>query len=456
MGRIRLVMAGLLALALLAAMVPGAVLASGNASDRADASPGAAADDSMDALELRVLLGRLLGEHSFLLLDAMRAQTTQDEAAEAVTAALDENSQALTGAIASVYGEDAGGQFGALWDEHIRLLLAYADATRAGDDARRQTAEQGLEAYTHDLGEALASLNPALTAHEETEALELHIEQVRAFADGDFTGAYAAHRAAFQHMFELGDHLALEIARQFPDRFSGGAVAFSPRADLRLALDRLLAEHLVLAAQAMRAGVTESGDFDAAAASLGQNTDELSGAIAGIYGAGAGDQFKDVWEQHIEAYVGFVQALGSGDADARSASLTALHAYHDQIAGFLADANPELEQAAVADLIRRHVQALITQAEATASEDTARAIAATRDGYDGTFEVGAALADAIAAQFPERFQDLKELPPTDTLSGGGALDPWVLVLVLSAMAVMLRVLGEALRRNGSREAARDA
>ena len=68
----------------------------------------------------------------------------------------------------------------------------------------------------------------------------------------------------------------------------------------------------------------------------------------------------------------------------------------------------------MADLIRRHVQALITQAEATAADDPARAIAATRDGYEGTFEVGAALAEAIGRQFPERFHEVATLPSTDS------------------------------------------
>jgi hypothetical protein len=439
----------------LSGAVLGLALVFGSVSDvlgTRDEPPGpqivaaAAADDSMTAIDLRVLLGRLLGEHSFLLLDAMRARSLEAEEADAVTAALGENSAALEAAIASVYGDDPGRQFGALWDEHVLLLLDYADATRAGDEGRRQAAEDGLDDYTVELGEALAALNPALHAHDETVALRLHVEQVRAFADGDFAGAYAAHRAAFGHMFELGDHLALEIARQFPERFTGGAVAFSPRSDLRLTLDRLIAEHLVLAAQAMRAGIAGSPDFDAAARSLGLNTEDLSGAIGGIYGANAGELFEGVWTQHIDAYVGFVRALGSGDDGARASSLASLHAYHEQIAAFLAQVNPRLDQAAVADLIRRHVQALITQAEATAADDPARAIAATRDGYDGTFEVGEALAEAIAAQFPDRFVDLKALPPTDTVARRDA--PWrpdhPLLLLLIALTTAMWVTASVL------------
>jgi hypothetical protein len=371
----------------------------------------AATQDSIPAIDLRVGLGRLLGEHAFLLMESIGVN---DAERRAYGDALAENAGALQDAVASVYGDDAGARFREIWDLHITLLLAYADAAQAGSNGRMQAARDGLGQYTAELGELLAELNPALDARVESEALQAHIDQITAFADGDYADAYAAHRIAFSHMFHLGDHLALEIVRQFPARFSAGPDAFSPRSDLRLAFDRLLGEHLVLAAEAMRAGVRQSPAFEAARESLDENSGDLAREIADIYGADTGQQFEDVWTEHVDAYLAFVQALGSNDDAEREASLGRLHAYHDQIAQLLTAVNPLLDGATVADLIRRHVQALITQAEATAADDPARAIAATRDGYEGTFEVGAALADAIGRQFPERFRELKALPSTDS------------------------------------------
>ncbi len=371
----------------------------------------AAAQDSRPAIDLRVGLSRLLGEHAFLLMESIGVD---DAERRAYQEALAENSAALQDAVASVYGDDAGARFRNLWDLHITLLLAYGDAAQAGNTGRMQAARDGLRQYMTELGDLLAELNPALDAHVESEALAAHIEQITAFADGDYADAYAAHRIAFSHMFHLGDHLALEIVRQYPARFSAGPNAFSPRSDLRLAFDRLLGEHLVLAAEAMRAGVRQSPAFEAARESLDANSADLAGTIADIYGADAGHQFEGVWTDHVDAYLAFVEALGSNDDAEREASLGRLHAYHDQIAQLLTAVNPLLDGAAVADLIRRHVQALITQAEATVAGDPARAIAATRDGYEGTFEVGAALAEAIGRQFPERFRELADLPPTDS------------------------------------------
>lgn len=402
-----------------------------------DADPPPLAQGDSRAIDLRVALGQLLGEHAFLLMEAMRADDDAEQTA--FESALRENSTALIGAIAGIYGDVAGERFGKVWDQHVRLLLEYGTAAREGDTEALAAARDGLSRYMAQLGRLLAKLNPSLDAVQEAQALQAHIDQITAFAEGDYAEAYASHRMAFSHMFELGDHLALEIVRQYPERFVDGAVAFSPRSDLQLSLDHLLSEHMVLAAEAMRAGVRASPEFEAASASLDENTNDLAEAIAGVYGDDAGSQFRDVWREHTTAYLAFVHALGSRDDAAREASLARLHSYHERIAQFLAAANPMLDGAAVSDLIRRHVQALITQAEATAAQDPARAVAATRDGYEGTFEVAAALAAAVARQFPDRFRDLAELPFTDGLPEPGSqpFPPAGLAALLLVIAVWL-------------------
>jgi len=416
---------------------PAAAAASSRPARSPEPIPAAAPGDP-SAIELRVLLGQLLGEHAFLLLETLRATTLNEGDRVVLRGALDDNSAQLSGAVGAVYGEDAASGFSKLWDLHIDLLVDYAEARRTGDAAAAEAARDGLDRYTQDFASFLATANPSLDAADEAAALRLHVEQVTTFADADYARAYEAQREAFGHMFELGDHLALGIARQFPDRFAGAAVAFSPRSDLRLALDRLLAEHFVLAAEAMKAGVRQAADFDASATALGSNTDDLSAAVGGVYGSEAGAAFKEVWGAHVEAYLSFVQALGAGDESARASSLEQLHAYHDQLADFLSTANPHLRHDDVADLIRLHVQALISQAEATAAGDDARAVATTREGYAGTFRVGAALAEAIAKQFPDRYRDLKELPPTSTLPAPSAHhDPRLLLALAMAVAAVM-------------------
>jgi len=410
-----------------------------------------AAAEERPATDLRVALSRLLGEHAFLIMETMRSSSLGMGEQAALGVALDDNSFQLRDAIESVYGETAGRQFADLWNGHVELLLAYADAGRRSDVAASNEALRRLDRYVTEFSAFLADANEAFEGHDEAAALQLHIDQLTAFSDGDYARAYAAQREAFGHMFALGDHLALGIVRQFPERYPDGAVAFSPRADLQLLLDRLLAEHLVLAAETMRAGVAGTPDFRPGSEALAGNSADLAGAVGSVYGQAAGDAFGEVWRAHVDAYLTFVAALGSGDGTARSSSLMQLHAYHDEIATFLAAANPNLQKDGVAALIRRHVQALISQAEATAAGDHERAVATTREAYAGMFEVGAALADAIVRQFPDRFKDLTELPGTsvaDDAPSGLRRAPGIelsLILGLTGTVICLVIAGFLLR-----------
>jgi hypothetical protein len=217
-------------------------------------------------------------------------------------------------------------------------------------------------------------------------------------------------------MFDFGDELARAIVAQFPDRYPDGAVAFSPRTTLRLSLGRLLGEHLILAAEAMRAGLVERADSNAASASLDANSADLAAAIGKVFGADAQKAFADVWGRHVKAYLAYIDAIRHGDEAARKAALESLHAYHMTLADFLHSAIPSLSVSDLQSLISHHVAALVNQVDATAAGDHVRTVAVTREAYAQMFVVGDALGSGIAAEFPERFGDVKQVPPTNTAS----------------------------------------
>jgi hypothetical protein len=383
-------------------------------------------------------------------MEAIRAETLGRPEAAAIQAALDDNSAELTGAIASVYGDAGGDAFDELWQRHITLLVDHAAAQRDGDTAAAREALSGLTDFRHEFAMFLAGANPMIEGHAEADAVQLHLDQVIAFSEGDYDKAYEAEREAFRHMFAFGDHLAQAITRQFPDTFTGALVAWSPAATLRLALGRLLGEHLVLSAEAMRALLSRGPDAAAARSALDANSAELAQAIGTYYGDEAEAAFRRVWDKHVEAYLAFIDSYVSDDATARSEALMTLHDYHDEIARFLADANPYLTREAVSGLIRRHVQSLIAQVEATAAGDHVRAVAMVRSAYDFMFEVGDALAAAIALQFPDQFEEIKSLPPTDAIEGSRS-PGWILVLLVVvvggvSLAPLARSLGARRQR----------
>jgi len=366
------------------------------------------------ASDLRMALGRLLGEHAYLLMSAMRADADGAPDASALTTGLDANSQALKDAIASVYGDQAGAAFEPIWQRHIDASTAYAKAAKANDATGTRAALDELSAFSKQFAEFLTGANPKISPDSEVHAMQLHIDQLTSFLANDYEQAFATERAAYSHMFDFGDEIARAIVAQFPDRFPDGDVAFSPRTTLRLTLGRLLGEHLVLAAAAMRSGLVQGADSSAAVGSIGQNSADLAEAIGRIFGADARDAFSDVWSRHIETYLQYIDAVRSGDAAARQTALESLHRYHVTLAEFLHRAIPNVSQADIEALISHHVTALINQVDAAAAGDQERAVTVTREAYGQMFVVGDALGNGIAQEFPDRFGDVARIPATNT------------------------------------------
>ena len=302
---------------------------------------------------------------------------------------------------------------------------AFARATAAGDTAGAEAARHELHAFQSAFDKFLARANPKLDADAESAAVHLHLQHIEQFAAGDFSAAYKSARQAYGHMFDMGDMLARAIARQFPDRFPDVRIAFSPASELRIYLDRLLGEHLILAAEAMRAGMTQSADFAATRQALDANAADLRDAVGGIYGDDAGAAFGEVWNAHLVAYLDYVDAVREGDSDRMATVRQTLEAYGRVFGEFMASANPKLSADGVADMIAMHTASLVKMVDAYRTNDYATANATAADAYVHMFEVGDALAAAIAAQIPTRYADLAELPATDTgpAPGHGAMQP---------------------------------
>lgn len=70
------------------------------------------------AAELRTSLGHLLSEHAYLAVEAMRRGAEGSADFEAAAGALNANTEDLSAAITSVYGEEAGAQFNEIWTNH--------------------------------------------------------------------------------------------------------------------------------------------------------------------------------------------------------------------------------------------------------------------------------------------------------------------------------------------------
>jgi hypothetical protein len=174
------------------------------------------------AADLRATLTAGLQEHVYLAGIAVFAAVNTPDQFDPAAEALDENSVALSEAITSVYGDEAGEAFLGLWRSHIGMFVDYTNAKAKGDDAGAKKATDELTAYATDFGEFLEGANPNLPADAVAEELKVHaaslITAIDATVAGD-PGAFSALREAAGHMPMTAATLAGGISTQFPEKF---------------------------------------------------------------------------------------------------------------------------------------------------------------------------------------------------------------------------------------------
>lgn len=173
-------------------------------------------------------------------------------------------------------------------------------------------------------------------------------------------------------------------------------------ANLRVALNNLEAEHVDLAATATRAGFDGDPQFMAAAGALGKNTDNLSAAIASVYGEPAGAQFKEIWASHIGFFVDYTVAAKQGDQAGMDKAVQNLNGYVEAISAFLSGANPNLPKEAVSQLVTEHVGLLKEAVDKHAAGDYAGSYDAEgRARTQITTKIADTLSGAIVKQNPD-------------------------------------------------------
>lgn len=174
--------------------------------------------------------------------------------------------------------------------------------------------------------------------------------------------------------------------------------------DLRVVINKLLAEHVHLAAGATGwAMMGLNKNFKAAAAGLDENSVALAGAIGVVYGDGAKEAFLPLWRKHIGFFVDYTVATAKQNGAGRKKAVNNLLGYAEDFGAFLNSANPNLPKDAVAELVRGHVTTLAAVVDAQANQNWTEAYRLQRKAAGHMQMISDALANAIAKQFPEKF-----------------------------------------------------
>lgn len=145
------------------------------------------------------------------------------------------------------------------------------------------------------------------------------------------------------------------------------------------------------------------GDTDATAARLLQNQADIGDAVAQFYGEDAGAQLEALLRDHILIAGDLIAAAKTGDNAQVENRSAAWYANADEIAEFLAAANPAWPVDTLRDMMRGHLDQTLAEATAQLSGDFEASVAEYDHITTHILQMADALADGIITQFPDRF-----------------------------------------------------
>ena len=329
------------------------------------AGAGLEGDPASASAELRAVLTGLLQEHVYLAgytVDAAYSFGPDSAEFDLAAETLDENTVELADVVGSAAGDEKREQFITLWRDHIGFFVDYALAAAEDDDEGRQAALDDLDEYTDTAGAFFEEISGGeLPAQAVSDNLDVHIDTLAGAIDSFAAGS----ASAFDDLKTAGDHVVGSAKV-----LSGGLAAAleldgdteSAASGLRAGLTAGLQEHVYLAGIAVKtayAAGLDSGEFEAAAATLDTNSVQLADAIGELAGEDKRDAFLSLWRDHIGFFVDYAAADAANDEEAQAAALDDLDGYTDGAGAFFEEiSGGELPADAVSENLVEHIRTL--------------------------------------------------------------------------------------------------
>jgi prophage DNA circulation protein len=147
-----------------------------------------------------------------------------------------------------------------------------------------------------------------------------------------------------------------------------------------------------------------SKGFDATAARLLQNQQDIGDAIKPYYGTAAGNQLTALLHDHITIAVELLQAARAGNDAAFQDANTRWYANANQIADFLSAANPRnWPDATMRAAMKTHLDQTLAEASAELQGNYPQSVASYDEIHQHILDMADLLSSGIIRQFPGRF-----------------------------------------------------
>lgn len=140
-------------------------------------------------------------------------------------------------------------------------------------------------------------------------------------------------------------------------------------------------------------------DLTQTSARLLRNAQDMGNALMPYYGTTAAAGFASLIRQHLLIAMDLVSAAKKGDTASAATAEKAWYANADDIAAFLAGANPYWSRKGWQDMLYRHLALTKTEAVAMLAGDYQKSI----DTYDEIERQALGMADAVSAGISMQF-----------------------------------------------------
>jgi hypothetical protein len=177
----------------------------------------------------------------------------------------------------------------------------------------------------------------------------------------------------------------------------------SAAVNLRQDMRKLWTDHVVWTRDYIIAAVANQPDQKAAADRLMKNQEDIGNAVAGYYGAAAGDTLTSLLKEHISIAVDLINAAKAGDNAGQKQANDKWQQNAESIADFLSKANPNWPRATLVDLMKMHLSTTTNEVVARLHKDWDGDAKAFDEVYAHILKMSDALSDGIIKQFPEKF-----------------------------------------------------